>query len=192
KFGKGDGEPQVPQDARTQFQGGSFHRRRGRSGGGLDLRPREHQRCNETAPKNPGPHLCQRHRRIGKSDHRKHGRMVLEKIRASLSWPLRDRGARNTHCALHLSRSVNTNRSNAVASAEATTQSRSVSVCCRGLVAESRAVRLLFSCSRDIRPELAKLRSAPRHREFARPCGAAPSVRFVATLGATVFLRAVP
>src|SRR5262245_31511143 len=42
--------------------------------------------------------------------------MVLEKIGASLSWPLRDRGARNTHCALHLSRSVNTNRSNAVAS----------------------------------------------------------------------------
>ena len=44
------------------------------------------------------------------------GRMVLEEVRPSMSRPLRDRGARNTHCALHLSRPIRSNAWNAMAS----------------------------------------------------------------------------
>ena len=96
----------MPTGARTQFQGGNFHRGRCQPNHWLDLRSREHQYCDETASENPGPCVPQRHRRIGESDDRKHGRMVLDKIRTSMSRPLRNRRARNTDCALHLPRSI--------------------------------------------------------------------------------------
>src|ERR1051325_275672 len=50
--------------------------------------------------------MSQRYRRIGESDDREHGQMVLGEIRTSMSWPVRNRGARNTNCALHLSRGL--------------------------------------------------------------------------------------
>src|SRR5262249_6466308 len=73
-----------------------------------------------------------------------------------------------------------------------TSQSRSVSAYCRASAAESRAVRLLFSCSHGIRRGLGELRSVPSHREFAPPCAVTRQVRFAATPEATVFLRAAP
>src|SRR5438067_13719078 len=94
----------MPAGPRTQFQGGSLYRGRCRPDGRLDLRSREDQHCNETASENPGPRVSQRDRRIGESDDRKHGRMVLEEIRIAMSRPLRDCRARDTYRALHLSR----------------------------------------------------------------------------------------
>src|SRR4030095_1120075 len=130
--------------------------------------------------------------------------MVLGEIRTPMSRPLPDRGARNSHCALHLSRRVT--RNDGLGSrppptvtlgsrhpfAIPTNQSRSVSACCRGWVAESRGVQLLFSCSRGIRRALGELRSAPSRRGFARPCAAIRQVRLAATLEAAVSLRATP
>src|SRR5436189_187601 len=75
---------------------------------------------------------------------------------------------------------------------DSTVQARSVSTCCRAWAAESRAVRLPFSCSRGIRRALGELRSAPCRRGFARACGAIRQVRLAATLEATVSLRATP
>src|SRR6476660_6318187 len=96
----------MPRCARPQLQGRSFRRRRSRSENRLDLRSREDQRRDETATENAGPCVPQRHRRLGKSNHRKNGRMVLEKLGTSMSWPLRDRGSRNCNCALRVSRRI--------------------------------------------------------------------------------------
>src|SRR4029453_2498487 len=130
--------------------------------------------------------------------------MVLEEIGPSMSRPLRNRGARNTHRALHLSRRVTRDAAPAAVHLQlsrlrsrhsfaiSTNQSRSVSACCRASVAESRGVRLLFSCSRGIRRAPAELRSAPSRREFALLCAPTRRVRLVATPEATGFLPAIP
>src|SRR5439155_12283435 len=123
---------------------------------------------------------------------RKNGGMGLEEIRTTMSRSVRDRGPRNTYCALHLSRQIRSNRCTPRLLLQATTQSRSVLACCREWAAESRAFRLLFSCSPGIRPAPGELRSAPGRRGFARPCAATRRVRFVAAPAATVFLRAAP
>src|SRR5205085_4198209 len=61
---------------------------------------------DEAAPSTARPFLSQRNRRLGKSDHREYGGVVLEKARAALSRSLRNRGARDADGALRVSRRI--------------------------------------------------------------------------------------
>src|SRR4029453_9172475 len=96
----------MPGCAWTQFQGGSFCRRRRRSKNRMGLRSCEDQRRDETAPENAGPLVPQRYRRVGESNDRKNGGVVLEETGVSMPRALRDRGARNTDRAVRLSRRI--------------------------------------------------------------------------------------